>query len=305
MYYKYMDEISIINTITKIAGNEYIGDDCAFLPELGVVISQDSLVEDIHFKRKWCTPFQLGYKSAVVNISDILASGAVPKFITVALSLPETLPSEFVEQFYKGLSLALNDVKIIGGDITGSPERIVISITAIGVTNGRNISSRKYAKPGYLIITKGNFGSSAAGLKELQTNGSDSSLIKSHLEPVLDYNLSEKISTLVKEPYAMMDTSDGLADALFKIAEASNVSVISDYNTIPHLDSVNKNDVLFGGEDYNLIAAVPEKYIKFLENVSVIGKVTEYKGVRLNISGEKFNSYKELNVFNHFGGNNE
>ena len=305
MYYKYMDEISIINTISKIAGNDYIGDDCAYLPELGIVVSQDSLVEDIHFKREWCSAYQIGYKSAMVNISDILASGAIPKFITVALSLPDNIPSEFTEEFYKGITSSIKDVKIIGGDITGSPDKIVISITAIGVTNCRNISSRKNAKPGYLIITKGNFGSSAAGLKELKNGGNNTLLIKSHLEPDLDYDLSEKISTVIKEPYAMMDTSDGLADALFKIAETSNVSIISDYSSIPHLEYIDKNDVLFGGEDYHLVAAVPEQYIKLLDNVSIIGKVTEYNGIRLDISGEKFNNYNELNVFNHFGGNNE
>ena len=300
-----MDEMNILNNIKNIMGSEFIGDDCAYLKDLNIVVSQDSLVEEVHFKRKWCTPFQLGYKSAVVNISDILASGAVPKYITVSISLPNNISSDFVEQFYLGIKSALNGAKVVGGDITGSPDKIVISITAIGVTDNRNISSRKNAKPGYIIITKGKFGSSAAGLEELYTNGNNKELIKSHLEPSLDYDFSKRIATTINEPYAMMDTSDGLADALFKIAEASGVSVVVDYQNIPHLPQISKNFVLFGGEDYNLVAAIPEKYINLFPEVLVIGKVNEYDGIRLNISGEKFNTYTELSVFNHFGDNNE
>ncbi len=300
-----MNEINIIKTIKNIIGDEYIGDDCAYLRDLGILVSQDSLVEDIHFKRLWCTPYQLGYKSAAVNISDILASGGIPKYLSVSISLPNNVSSDFVEQFYMGIKSALNGISVIGGDVTGSPDKIVISITVIGIANNRNISSRKNAKPGYFVITKGMYGSSAAGLNELKINGNNHELIKTHLEPELDYNLSKIISTTVKEPYAMMDTSDGLADALYRIAEASDVSIVSDYFSIPHLENINKDFVLFGGEDYNLVAAVPEKYISLFTDVHVIGKVKEYDGVRLNISGDKFCNYADLNVFNHFGDCNE
>ena len=272
---------------------------------MGIVITQDSLVEDVHFKREWITPYQLGYKSVAVNISDVFASGACPAYITIALSLPNNLSENFVEDFYKGAEAALYGAKIIGGDITGSADKIFISISAVGKTKNRNISSRKNAKPGYIIITKGQFGASAAGLSKL-ISGDNSSpeLIKAHLEPQLDYNFADIIARTVCEPYAMMDTSDGLADALFKIAEAGDVKAVVDYSLIPHPHNVSKDFVLFGGEDYNLIAAIPEKYISCIPGANVLGKIVDYDGVRLDISGQIFREYSELEVFNHFGENN-
>ena len=299
-----MNEIEILNTIKQTTKSTYIGDDCAYIKDLGIVITQDSLVEDVHFKRDWCTPYQLGYKSVAVNISDILASGAKPAFITTGLSLPNNLSYQFVEEFYSGVNAALHGAKIVGGDITGSVDKIFISISAIGTTNNRNISSRKNAKSGYILITKGLFGSSAAGLNELLNGGSNKELIEAHLEPQLEYDFSEIIATTVKEPYAMMDTSDGIADALFKIAEASKVKAVVNYDSIPHLVQVNKNKVLYGGEDYNIIAAVPAGYLSKITGAILIGKIEPFDGIRLDISGETYTNYNELRIFNHFGDNN-
>ena len=242
-----MKEQDFINIIKNQIGTKYIGDDCAYLKDFGIVISQDSLVEDIHFKLDWCSPFQLGYKSVTVNISDILASGAKPKVLTISLSLPKTTKGEFIEEFYKGAKSALRGAEIVGGDITGSTDKIFISITAIGSTNERKISSRKNAKVGHVVITKGEFGKSSAGLKELMQCGNNLELIKAHLEPQLEEKFAEEIATQINSDYAMMDTSDGLADALFQIANASNVSI-------------NANDIegVFGAEDYKLVATVPK-----------------------------------------------
>ena len=295
-----MKELEFIKEIKNIIGNEYIGDDCAYLKDIGIVISQDSLVENIHFKTQWCTPKQLGYKSVAVNISDILASGAVPKYVTIALSLPENIDNNFIKDFYTGAKSALYGAKIVGGDITGSKNDIIVSVTAIGSASGRNISSRKNAGEGYVIVTKGNHGSSALGLSELINNGNNKKLIKAHLEPELEYDFAAQIASMVKEPYAMMDTSDGLGDALFKIAEASNKKIIIDYNKIPHISEASKNQVLFGGEDYKLVAAIPDNYINHLKDAEIIGYVTAYDGVRLDISGDKYSEYDELNVYNHF-----
>ena len=297
-----MDEITILKTIENIVGNEYIGDDCAYIRDLGIVVSQDSLVEDIHFRRNWYTPYLLGYKSAAVNISDIIVSGAIPKYMTVSLSLPNSIPDNFINEFYNGIKSCNENVKVIGGDITGSADKIFISVTAIGVTENRNISSRKNAKNGYIVVTKGEFGSSAAGLHELINNGNDYNLITSHLKPQLEYDFTDFISNNVKEPYAMMDTSDGLADALFKMAEASGVKIVVDYNKIPHLNEINDNFVLFGGEDYKPVAVIPEKYMNN-KLFTIIGNVVEYDGIRLDISGDLYNDYNQLKVFKHFRDN--
>ena len=284
-----MKEQDFINIIKKQIGTEYIGDDCAFLKDLGIVVTQDSLVEDVHFKMNWCTPYQLGFKAVTVNISDVLASGAEPKYVTIALSLPSKTEKKFVEEFYKGAKSALRGAKIIGGDITGA-DKVYISIAAIGTTKGRKISSRSNAHVGDVVITKGEFGKSSLGLKELMTGGSDSELIRSHFEPQLEENFANEIATQINSEYAMMDTSDGLADALFQIASSSNVSIDSKF-----LEGI------FGAEDYKLVATVPREFLKKLTEYEIIGKVVEKQDYILKVGNKKYYSYVELGLYNHFG----
>ncbi len=283
-----MKEQTLINIIKNQTGDEYIGDDCAYLKDLGIVVTQDSLVEDVHFKLTWCTPYQLGYKAVTVNISDVLASGAVPKYITIALSLPASIDENFVEEFYKGAKSALRGAKIIGGDITGS-DKVFISITAIGTTKGRKISSRKNAKIGDVVITKGEFGKSALGLKELKNGGKNLELIRAHLEPQLEERFAKEIATQIDCEYAMMDTSDGLADALFQIAQSSKVSIDSKIV-----------EGIFGAEDYKLVATVPRKFLKRLTEYEIIGEVIERQDYILKIGEKKYYNYDELGLYNHF-----
>ncbi len=284
-----MKEQDFINIIKKEIGNEFIGDDCAYLKEFGIVISQDSLVEDVHFKLKWCTPFQLGYKAVTVNISDILASGAKPKYITVALSLPKNTTNDFVEEFYKGAKSALRGAKIVGGDITGS-DKVYISITAIGSDQNRKISSRSHAKVGYCVITKGKFGKSSAGLNELLNNGDNQELISAHLMPELEEKFAREIATQIDCDYAMMDTSDGLADALFQIAEASNVSI-----------NTKVVEGMYDAEDYKLVAAVPKDFLPKLSDYEIIGEVVERQDYAIRVGNKIFKKYDELGLYNHFG----
>ena len=283
-----MKEQTLINIIKNQTGDEYIGDDCAYLKDLGIVVTQDSLVEDVHFKLTWCTPYQLGYKAVTVNISDVLASGAEPKYITIALSFPASIDENFVEEFYKGAKSALRGAKIIGGDITGS-DKVFISITAIGTTKGRKISSRKNAKIGDVVITKGEFGKSALGLKELKNGGKNLELIRAHFEPQLEENFAKEIATQIDCEYAMMDTSDGLADALFQIAQSSKVSIDSKIV-----------EGIFGAEDYKLVATVPRKFLKRLTEYEIIGEVIERQDYILKIGEKKYYNYDELGLYNHF-----
>ena len=283
-----MKEQTLINIIKNQTGDEYIGDDCAYLKDLGIVVTQDSLVEDVHFKLTWCTPYQLGYKAVTVNISDVLASGAEPKYITIALSLPVSIDENFVEEFYKGAKSALRGAKIIGGDITGS-DKVFISITVIGTTKERKISSRKNAKIGDVVITKGEFGKSALGLKELKNGGKNLELIRAHLEPQLEELFAKEIATQIDCEYAMMDTSDGLADALFQIAQSSKVSIDSKIV-----------EGIFGAEDYKLVATVPRKFLKRLTEYEIIGEVIERQDYILKIGEKKYYNYDELGLYNHF-----
>lgn len=300
-----MKEKEFITIIKNTLNSPYIGDDCAYLKDLGIVVTQDSLVEDIHFSTKFISAFDLGFKAVMVNVSDVVASGAEPKYLTVSLSLPSNVKEDFVEDFYNGCKKACgNDVQIVGGDITGS-EKIYISICAIGKTLGRNISSRKNAKIAQKVIVSGIHGSSSAGLKLLlEGKNSPEKFIKSHINPVAQVEFGKNISTTVKEPYAMMDTSDGLMDGLSTIANESGVLLDIDFDKIPHEKDIEQFEnwqdlVLFGGEDYQILATVPQNFQGGFE----IGVVKEGLGVNLKLR-DKITHYSkqdvEEKVFNHF-----
>ena len=310
-----MKEKEFINIIKNTLGSEHIGDDCAYLRDLGIVVSQDSLVEDVHFKREFITPFQLGYKSVMVNISDICASGAKPMYLTISLSLPNDIDSDFVKEFYEGAkkacltphpaTLSLGEgVSIVGGDIT-SADKIYVSVCAIGDAKGRNISSRKNAKEGYKVVVSGLHGSSGAGLKLLLEDKTEpQKFVKAHLEPQAQVEFGNQAGLNIKSPYAMMDTSDGLMDALSTIANESGVLLEIDFDKIPHDKDLEKFDswqdmVLFGGEDYGLVAVIPQEF----DYGTQVGVAKQGLGVDLNIDGKPIHYSKsdvENKIFNHF-----
>lgn len=307
-----MNEINLIKKIKNTLKSQYIGDDCAYLKDLGIVISQDSLVEDIHFNKHMMSPYQMGYKSVMVNLSDIAASGAKPAYLTVALSLPKEIKDDAVVDFYEGAKYALEnlDVEIVGGDITGS-DKLYISISVIGKTLDRKISSRSHAKIGHKIITSGVHGSSAAGLRILQNNlEPDKDLIKAHLMPVAQIDFAKQISEQIQEDYAMMDTSDGLFDALFKIGSASECTMSVDFERILYDPKIKeyfsdyKDLILFGGEDYQIVATVPVELLPSLKDYIIIGEVLPKEDcvIQLNADNkvEKFNDLSNK-CFNHFG----
>lgn len=300
-----MKEKDFINIIKQTLNSKYIGDDCAYLEDLGIVITQDSLVEDIHFSTDYFTPFALGYKSVAVNLSDVAASGAEPKYLTISLSLPDKVNNDFIKEFYKGCKSACpNTCQIVGGDITGA-DKIYISVCAIGSTQNRNISSRKNAKKGYKVVITGEHGSSDIGLKLLQQGKTTpQEIIQKHLMPNAQIEFGKLLGSNIKQDYAMMDTSDGLMDALSTIATESNVLLEIDFDKIPHNPLIEtfenwQNSVLFGGEDYGIIAAIPEQYNYGIQ----IGNVKEGQGVNLRTDKEIIHYTKtdvENKIFNHF-----
>lgn len=283
-----MKELEFLKIIQdKLTKTSYIGDDCAYLKDLEIVITQDSLVENIHFSTKFATPYQIGYKSVIVNISDILASGAIPKYVTISLSLPKNTDKTFISEFYQAVEDLTKefDFEVIGGDITGS-EKIFISICAIGLTKDRKISSRKNAKIGDLVVTTGVHGSSSAGLWLLQ-NVIKHKIINKHLIPDVKNDFSNEIATKSTRDYAMMDTSDGLADALYKIAQASNVLIYVDLEKVPYekeieeiADKANvdyKDWIMYGGEDFQIVACVDKETLSKINPnyYTIIGEVKE------------------------------
>lgn len=301
-----MKEKIFINLIKSVLNSKYIGDDCAYLKDLGIVVSQDSLVEDVHFSRSFANAYQIGYKSVMVNISDICASGTEPKYLTIALSLPDSVDEHFVKDFYMGAKDAAGKVEIVGGDITGA-DKIYISVTAIGAVGERKISSRSSAKIGQKVVISGPHGSSGAGLRELMSGKrEEDEFISAHLMPKARLDFSEKISSNIKQDYAMMDTSDGLMDALVAIAESSGVCLEIDFNKIPYCNGLKNFEnwqdlIFFGGEDYELVATVPDNMD--LKDGFVIGKVVEGRGVRVDYgNSSKFYTGEDIekNLFNHF-----
>ncbi len=301
-----MKEKEFISVIKEVLQSEYIGDDCAYLKDLGIVVTQDSLVENVHFRRDFMNPFELGYKSVAVNLSDVAASGAQAKYLTIALSLPSDIDNEFIKSFYEGAKFACgNDVKIVGGDITGA-DKVLVSVCAIGASAFRKVSSRKCAKVGYKVVVSGLHGSSAAGLRLLmQGKRQPKKFIDAHLMPKVQTEFAREISSSVKQDYAMMDTSDGLLDALSTIANESGVFLDIDFNKIPYDKDIEQFDfwqnmVLFGGEDYGIVAVVPQELDC---GGVVVGEAKLGLGVNLRFSDNSVYYTKadvEKHIFEHF-----
>ena len=293
-------ELKFIEIIkNSLSDNSYLGDDCACLKELNMCVSTDLLVEGVHFDFNSISPYLLGKKALKVNISDILASGAKPMYATVALS--GKLDENFIREFYCGINDCANEfgIKIIGGDLTGG-EKINISICVMGDCKSRNISSRKNAKEGYLLALCGNFGASATGFKMLLKDSNiQNNFTKAHLEPILQFECARRIAQNAKEPYAMMDSSDGLINALEWISRSSGVGFELEFEKIPYIQGTRREDVLFGGEDYSLVCVLSENDYKKLnlKELKVVGRAVF--GDKILIDGKNIKEEKR-EEFLHF-----
>jgi thiamine-monophosphate kinase len=315
---KELNYLQIINN--TLDSTEYLGDDCANLDNLGIFVTQDTLVENVHFSMHSTTPYLLGRKAVNVNLSDLAAALSKPAYITISLSLPSNIKDSFVEELYKGINEVCNEhnVKVIGGDITGS-NIIVISITAIGIKTSNFVSSRSFAKKNDYVVVTGNFGASSAGLYSFSNFlQAPENLKTAHLNPTAKLKESKIISKLINSNIAAMDCSDGLIDALYKIAQASKHSIKIDFDNVPVLKDViefssqNKIDykkfVLWGGEDYELVFCINEEIYKKLDKdlFKCIGRVQNkdtnpYVTIKSGQTEEKITKeIFEKNSFNHF-----
>jgi thiamine-monophosphate kinase len=246
-----------------------------------LLLSSDSLVEGVHFTKELFSPYDIGWKSSAVNISDMAAMAADPLYMLVNISLPKSLENKdsWLLEFYRGLC-DCNDkhgsVKVIGGDLTGSLRDIFISVSIIGKADARGVIFRSSARAGQFIAVSGKFGNSnsylnslKAGLEERSSNPEDEvyflrprpRLLES--KKILELNDSSRV--------ALMDSSDGLAQALFEIAEQSKVCIEIDFNAIPKDPHVSLNQALYGGEDYELVASLD----KVPTNFTILGRTLE------------------------------
>ena len=294
-----------------------VGDDCAVLNYGGpsrVLVTTDMLMEGVHFDLQYTLLKHLGYKSVMVNLSDIYAMNGTPRQITVSLALSKRFTVEDIEQIYAGMLLACQQhhVDLVGGDTTSSLTGLAISITAIGEAPAEEIVYRSGAKPTDLICVSGNLGAAYMGLQLLerekiiynqQVKEAGESrdkvqfepdftgreyLLERQLRPEARRDIAEQLRKAGIRPTAMMDISDGLSSELMHICQQSNTGcrvyeerIPLDYQTAVMAEELNMNVTtcaLNGGEDYELLFTVPltmNERVSQLPDVKVIGYITE------------------------------
>lgn len=275
-----------------------IGDDCAVLDynrPTRVLVTTDMLMEGIHFDLIY-TPFKhLGYKSAMVNISDIYAMGGMPRQIVVSVAMDRRITVEALEDFYEGMRLACerHHVDIVGGDTTSSITGLAISITAIGEVPADEVILRSGAKDTDLVCVTGNLGAAYLGLQLMEREkmvymsqlkehpnqpgheplafepdfAGKEYLLERFLKPEARRDIIEALHKAGIKPTAMMDISDGLSSELLHICKDSKCGcrifeerIPIDYQTAATAEEFNMNlytCALNGGEDYELLFTVP------------------------------------------------
>jgi thiamine-monophosphate kinase len=265
------------------------------------VLTTDALVEGVHFDRRFCSPRDIGYKALAVNVSDVAAMGAAPRLALLSLMLPPSLEVEVVDGLIDGLVdlASATGVTLAGGNITRSPGPLIVDVTVTGAVKPRRVLTRSGGRPGDRLYVTGTLGAGAAGLGWLlaqwgQTGvgvgpgwgqsvgvGSDSSLTPGEgeeslmAECVARYRRPEpraRVGALLgrsRAASACMDLSDGLADAVRQIAEASGTGAIVDAAKLPlqsdavrWFTSLGRDPIdacITGGDDYELLFTVPHR----------------------------------------------
>lgn len=310
-----------MNSTHIVAG---IGDDAAaFIPVPGRIqlLTTDMLIEGIHFNLQTTTPWQLGYKSIAVNLSDIAAMGGEPRHVVVSIALPQETSVEFVTELYAGMKSICGEfaVNIIGGDTVSSLQGVVINVAATGDVDQTLLQRRSGAVPGDLLVVTGTLGDSAGGLGLLShPEGKNVAcydiLTKRHLLPCPQVKAAGSLAAAGAT--SMNDVSDGLASEANEIAKASGVGLRIEEKQVPlssellqaaeYLGENAMQYALYGGEDYQLLFTIsPENYRKLEKHslgtsLTVIGEVIgSQTGVRL-IDAAGNDSILEAKGYNHF-----
>lgn len=283
-----------------------VGDDAAILDykDKQIVVTTDLLLEGIHFDLTYVPLKHLGYKSAIVNFSDVYAMNARPKQITVSLGLSKRFSVEDIEALYEGINLACSKygVDVIGGDTSASYTGLTISITCLGEGDKDTIVRRSGAKPSQLICVSGDLGAAYMGLQLLEREKTvfkgesefkpafegKEYLLERQLKPEARKDIVERLAENDILPTSMVDVSDGLSSELMHLCKNSGVGcriyedrIPIDYQTAVMAEEFNMNLVtaaLNGGEDYELLFTVPielHDQVAAIEGVRIIGHTTE------------------------------
>ncbi len=308
---KHLTENILLKNKSSLKG---VGDDSAIVDvpsNMKLLVTSDMLVEGIHFDLMYVPLQHLGYKSVVVNLSDIYAMNARPEQITVSVALSNRFSLEAIEELYAGIYLACDHygVDVIGGDTTSSQSGLVIAITAIGYAAEENITTRSGARENDLLVVSGDLGGAYMGLQVLEREknvfkeipGAQPELsgynyiLERQLKPEARQDVVELLSQLEVRPTSMIDISDGLASEIKHLAEESNVGfdlyeekIPVSPRTIEAAEEFNLDRTtcaLSGGEDYELLFTIKQtdfEKIKGNPNFTVIGHAThDAMGCRL------------------------
>lgn len=306
-----LGEFGLIKNLTESLQNTQpgtikgVGDDAAVIGigERKTLVSTDMLIEGVHFDLSFHPLKHLGYKSVVVNVSDILAMNGKPEQIVVSIAFSSRFSLQAVQELYEGIRLACDayGVDLVGGDTSSSRQGLVISITAIGSAFEKDIVYRKGAKENDLICVSGDLGAAYMGLQLLERekqvfladptmqpdlDGHDY-ILQRQLKPEARLDVIKDLEKAGIKPTSMIDISDGLASEIFHLCEASEVGMAVyelkipiDPATVSSAEQFNLNPLtcaLNGGEDYELLFTVDQKdfeKIRATDAVSIIGHVT-------------------------------
>jgi len=236
----------------------------------GLVVTQDALVEDVHFRLDWISHRELGFRAAAVNLSDLAASGASPSAFVVSLGASADTELDDLLALYEGIAEA--GVPVVGGDTTRSSS-LVLSVTALG--RSERVPGRAGAVPGDLLVVTGPLGAAGAAFRE-----------EGYVRPPLRLDEGR---ALARTAHAMLDISDGIARDAAHIANRSGVRCVLELDRVPLAPGATVDDLGFG-EDFELLAAVPEP------EFHVVGRCEEGEGVELLRDGAPY----ALTGWDHF-----
>ena len=248
------------------------GDDAAVIePERGMldVLTTDTQVEGVHFDQRFVPPDAIGHRALAVNLSDLAAMGAKPRAVLLSLVLPDALDVASVDGMLDGLLAlgAVHNVVVVGGNISRSPGPMMVDVTAVGAVKPRRVLTRDGARPGDGVYVTGTIGDASVGLRSLQTarGPAPHACQERYLRPQPRVRAGMLLGRN-RAASACMDLSDGLADAVRQIAEASQIGIALDAGALPIGDEVRRwhdaegNSVvdasITGGDDYELLFTV-------------------------------------------------
>ena len=296
-----------------------VGDDAAVLEfdKKQVLVTTDLLVEGVHFDLSYMPLKHLGYKAVMVNLSDVYAMNGIATQITVSIAISNRFPLEAVEELYAGIQLACKNYKVdlVGGDTTSSRTGMMISITAIGEIEKKDVVYRNGAKPNDLLVITGDLGGAYLGLQVLEREkqvfkanpnaqpdlDQYTYLVERQLKPEARKDIVVLLEELGVKPTSMIDISDGLSSEILHITSQSEVGCTIYEDKIPldpqmistceefKIDSTTV--ALSGGEDYELLFTISQNdfdKIKGNPNLTVIGHITDKsEGVHLITRGNQ------------------